>query len=85
MSLKTDTGQPLTVHTADDGLGLRDVYLDGRLLDRVVFADTAAGVVKVVRTWAAAPLRNAAALPMTLCADRWRWCSNEGRAAQHPH
>lgn len=49
MSLKTDTGQPLTVHTADDGLGLRDVYLDGRLLDHVVFADTAAGIVKVVR------------------------------------
>ncbi|HFC6388688.1 TPA: hypothetical protein ACFNMI_001780 [Neisseria bacilliformis] len=56
MSLKTDTGQPLTVHTADDGLGLRDVYLDGVLLDRVVFADTAAGVVKVVRTVGGRPV-----------------------------
>ncbi len=35
------------IHTYEDGRGIRDVYLDGRLLKRVVFADTRRGIVRV--------------------------------------
>lgn len=36
------------IHTAYDGRGSRDVFLNGKLIDRVVYADTRAGIVRVV-------------------------------------
>jgi len=33
------------IHTADDGRGLRDVFVNGNLIDGVVYADTKKGVV----------------------------------------
>lgn len=34
------------IHTRDDGRGPRRVYVDGALIDRVVYADTKHGIVK---------------------------------------
>lgn len=36
------------IHTPDDGRGLRDVFLNGQLIDRVIYADTRKGVVRVI-------------------------------------
>ena len=36
------------IHTAGDGRGPRDVFLNGKLIDRVTYADTRAGIVRVV-------------------------------------
>ncbi len=36
------------IHTAGDGRGPRDVFLNGKLIDRVMYADTSAGFVRVV-------------------------------------
>ena len=36
------------IHTAGDGRGPRDVFLNGKLIDRVMYADTRAGFVRVV-------------------------------------
>lgn len=36
------------IHTAGDGRGPRDVFLNGKLVDRVMYADTRAGIVRVV-------------------------------------
>lgn len=41
------------IHTPNDGRGWRDVYLDGKLIDRVIFADEKRGIVHVVHN----PLR----------------------------
>lgn len=35
------------IHTAGDGRGPRDVFLNGKLIDRVMYADTRAGLVRV--------------------------------------
>lgn len=35
------------IHTPDDGRGGRDVYLDGTMIDRVVYADTRRGFVRM--------------------------------------
>lgn len=37
------------VHTRGDGRGRRDVFLNGRPVDYVVYADTRAGFVRVIR------------------------------------
>ena len=39
--------QPDHIHTGGDGRGQRDVFLDGRLIDQVVYADTKRGIVRV--------------------------------------
>lgn len=36
------------IHTAYDGRGPRDVFLNGKLIDRVMYADTRTGIVRVV-------------------------------------
>ena len=36
------------IHTTGDGRGPRDVFLNGKLIDRVMYADTSAGFVRVV-------------------------------------
>ena len=36
------------IHTAGDGRGPRDVFFNGKLVDRVMYADTRAGIVRVV-------------------------------------
>ena len=36
------------IHTADDGRGPRDVFLNGKFVDLVMYADTRAGIVRVV-------------------------------------
>lgn len=40
------TGQH--IHTGNDGRGTRDVFLNGRLIDRVMYADTRLGFVRVI-------------------------------------
>lgn len=35
------------IHTPNDGRGNRKVFLDGKLIERVVYADTMKGIVKV--------------------------------------
>ncbi len=35
------------VHTPHDGRGLRDVYLDGKPIDHVIYAETRRGVVRM--------------------------------------
>ena len=35
------------IHTPDDGRGGRDVYLDGTMIERVVYADTRRGFVRM--------------------------------------
>ncbi|QLQ28518.1 MAG: hypothetical protein HZT39_09835 [Pseudoxanthomonas sp.] len=35
-------------HSANDGRGRRAVYLNGELIDRVVYADERRGIVKVI-------------------------------------
>jgi len=34
------------IHTLDDGRGARRVYVDGKLVERVVYADTRRGIVR---------------------------------------
>lgn len=46
------------IHTPKDGRGLRDVFVDGKLVERVFFADTRRGIVRAYRY----PLR----------LDKWR-------------
>lgn len=46
------------IHTPKDGRGLRDVFVDGKLVERVFFADTRLGIVRAYRY----PLR----------LDKWR-------------
>jgi hypothetical protein len=36
------------IHTSDDGRGRRDVFLNGKLIERVTYADTRRGIVRVV-------------------------------------
>ncbi len=36
------------IHTPEDGRGVRDVFLNGKLLERVTYADTRRGIVRVV-------------------------------------
>lgn len=36
------------IHTWDDGRGARDIFLNGKLIDRVVLADTKRGLVRLV-------------------------------------
>jgi hypothetical protein len=38
---------PPHIHAGDDGRRPRDVYLDGKLLQRVCYADTRRGIVRV--------------------------------------
>lgn len=35
-----------TIHTPNDGRGAREVYVNGRLMHRVTFADTRRGIVR---------------------------------------
>lgn len=35
------------IHTPDDGRGMRAVYLDGKKVDQVVYADTRRGIVRI--------------------------------------
>lgn len=37
------------IHRPGDGRGLRDVYLDGKLVQKVFFADTQRGIVDAYR------------------------------------
>jgi len=37
------------IHTPDDGRGVRDVFVDGKILDRCFFADTKKGVARAYR------------------------------------
>lgn len=39
------TNQPLHIHTPGDGRGRRDVFVDGKKINRVTYADTNLGVV----------------------------------------
>lgn len=39
---------PESIHTPDDGRGPRDVYLNGQLIHRVMYADTKRGIVRCV-------------------------------------
>lgn len=41
--------QPPWIHRADDGRGLRKVYLDGREIKQAVYADTKEGIVERYR------------------------------------
>ena len=38
------------VHSCDDGRGLRDVFVDGLKIDRVMYADTKRGIVRVTHS-----------------------------------
>ena len=40
---------PKHVHTPDDGRGPRDVFVDGKPVDRVFYADTRRGIVRAFR------------------------------------
>ena len=46
------------IHTPDDGRGPRDVFVDGKMVDRVFFADTKRGIIRAYKY----PLR----------LDKWR-------------
>ena len=37
------------IHTRDDGRGARNVYVDGKLMSRVTYADTRRGLVRYVK------------------------------------
>ncbi len=37
------------IHTPDDGRGLRDVFLNGKLINTAFYANTRAGFVRVFR------------------------------------
>ena len=39
--------KPLHAHTAGDGRGPRDAYLNGKLIEHVLYADERKGVVRV--------------------------------------
>lgn len=50
--------QPDWIHTPDDGRGYRRVFVDGREIKQVVYADTRRGIVDANR--------------LPLKADRWK-------------
>ena len=38
------------IHTPEDGRGLRDVFVNGKLIDNVVYADTRRNFVRITKT-----------------------------------
>ncbi len=38
------------IHTIDDGRGNRDVFIDGKKIEHVMYADTKRGIVRVTHT-----------------------------------